>query len=251
VLAGPIFTSSERASDAPCLPPDACAIILGAGWPRPTSAGLYSLRTTTPGRASARVRVEDELSPWRSAVSEGREFLLGGPSEAYLSTEAEKACPDARLPYAHANAIGAQHHSQSSQKGARSARGRTLQIGRFVQSLRRKTDIKRALQEGRRFHSPQAVLHARRRGGEDGAAVGIRLTVVAGRRFANAVSRNRARRIVREAGRELLRDQEGPWDLLLVARPNALEQPSSDRRQTLAELFRQAGVLPDRCGAAA
>ena len=215
------------------------------------SAGLYSLRTTTPGRARARARLEEQFSPPQSAVAEGREFLLGGPSEAYVSTEAEKACPDARLSCAHAHLIGTQYPSQSSQKGARSARGRTLQIGRLVQSLRRKTDIKRALQQGRRFHSSQAVLHARPRDEQESGVVGLRLTVIAGRRFANAVSRNRARRLLREAARSLLRDQGGAWDLLVVARPHELEHSYSSRVRTLGELLQQAGVLPSGHGAAA
>lgn len=120
-----------------------------------------------------------------------------------------------------------------------------------MQSLRRKSDIKRALQEGRRFHSPQAVLHARPRDEEESGAVGVRLTVVAGRRFANAVSRNRARRLLREATRTLLQDGDGAWDLLVVARSHASEQPYRDRVRTLRDLLQQAGVLPRGCGATA
>jgi len=120
-----------------------------------------------------------------------------------------------------------------------------------VQSLRRKSDIRRALQEGRRFHSPQAVLHARPRREEDRGTAGIRLTVVAGRRFGNAVLRNRARRIIHEASRALLRDGAGAWDLLVVARPSALEQSYDSRVTTLRALLQQAGVLPLECGAAA
>ncbi len=114
-----------------------------------------------------------------------------------------------------------------------------------MRSLRRKTDIKRVLQEGRRFHSPQAVLHARLRTGEDDSSAGLRLTVVAGRRFPNAVSRNRARRVLREASRSLLRDCDASWDLVLVARPSSLEQSYGDRLGTLANLFQEARVLPD------
>ncbi|MBN1460169.1 MAG: ribonuclease P protein component [Armatimonadetes bacterium] len=120
-----------------------------------------------------------------------------------------------------------------------------------MQSLSRKTDIKRALQQGRRFHSSQAVLHARPRDKQESAVVGLRLTVIAGRRFANAVSRNRARRLLREAARSLLRDQSGAWDLLVVARPHALEHSYSSRVRTLGELLQQAEVLPSGHGAAA
>ena len=70
------------------------------------------------------------------------------------------------------------------------------------------------------------------------------MAVVAAKRFRGAVARNRARRIVREASRVLLREAEEPWDLALVVRPEALEQPYQERVAALAELFRRGGVEP-------
>ncbi len=91
-----------------------------------------------------------------------------------------------------------------------------------------------------------AVVHARRRSGEESTQSGPRLTVIAGRSFPTAVARNRARRILREAGRVLLRDTHDSWDLVLVGRPEALDQPYEARLQTLADLFGRAGVLPEK-----
>jgi ribonuclease P protein component len=70
--------------------------------------------------------------------------------------------------------------------------------------------------------------------------------VVAGKRFPSAVARNRARRVTREACRVLLRDAQEPWDLVLVVRAEAVEQPYQQRLGGLAGLFRRAGVLSDK-----
>lgn len=80
---------------------------------------------------------------------------------------------------------------------------------------------------------------------------GPRLAVTAGRSFPTAVARNRARRTLREVSRELLRDAQGSHDILVVARPSALDQPYQARLQTLTGLFDQAGLLAAKEGVAA
>jgi ribonuclease P protein component len=111
-----------------------------------------------------------------------------------------------------------------------------------VDRLRRGADIQRVYREGRRFSDAMVTLHARRRSAEE-PAPGIRLTVVAGRKFPNAVTRNRARRILREASRLLLAGVNEPWDLVLVARTVALDRPYKERVQLLHDLFSKADVL--------
>ena len=79
---------------------------------------------------------------------------------------------------------------------------------------------------------------------------GPRLTVIAGRSFRSAVARNRARRTLREVSRVLLGDTQEPYDILIVARPDALDQPYQARLQTLTDLFGRACLLPKKGGAA-
>jgi len=112
--------------------------------------------------------------------------------------------------------------------------------------LRRKRDIERAFQEGRRFYSPSAVLHARLRHPQEELASAPRLAIVAGRRFRSAVVRNRARRVLRETCRLALANTEAPWDLLLVARPQVLTLPPPGRLRAVTELLRQAGILAEK-----
>ncbi|MCC5948606.1 MAG: ribonuclease P protein component [Nitriliruptoraceae bacterium] len=79
--------------------------------------------------------------------------------------------------------------------------------------LRSGRDISRTLRQGRRHACHRVVVHVRRSG--DGSTP-ARLTVVASRRVGNAVQRNRAKRLLREAAR-LLQWRAG-HDVVLVAR---------------------------------
>ena len=119
-----------------------------------------------------------------------------------------------------------------------------------LERLRRKTDLNKVFEEGRRFYSPLAVLQVRRRGAEESAKVGPRLAVVAGRRFQNAVKRNRARRLLRAACRVALGESRGPWDLILIARVEVLSSPFAERLRVLTSLLRQAGVLTEEAAIA-
>jgi len=110
--------------------------------------------------------------------------------------------------------------------------------------LRLKNDIQRGFHEGRRHYSPAVVLHARRREPGEPLPPLPRLAVIAGRRFPNAVARNRARRVLREACRLALSGASAPWDLILVARPQLLTLSPQARRQAVADLLGQAGALP-------
>lgn len=115
-----------------------------------------------------------------------------------------------------------------------------------MQPLRRSKDIQRVFQEGVRAYSPWAVLHARQRHHEE-AISGPRLAVIAGRKFRRAVPRNRARRLLRESARLLLREDLTPWDLLLVARTAVLDSTFQERLAALEGMFRKVGAV-DRTG---
>jgi len=99
------------------------------------------------------------------------------------------------------------------------------------------------LREGRRVQCEALVLHARQRDRDEPPPDVVRLAVMAVRRFPTAVARNRARRIAREASRVLLKDVCGPWDVALMVRAEALEQPYQERLAALADLLRRAGVV--------
>ena len=109
--------------------------------------------------------------------------------------------------------------------------------------LRRKADLQRTFREGRRFYSPWAVLQARLRRTGERVAPGPRLAVVAGKRFRNAVTRNRARRLLRETYRASVADGMGDWDLVAIARPEILNVRFLELSAATADLLRQARAL--------
>ena len=98
-----------------------------------------------------------------------------------------------------------------------------------------------------RVYSPPVVLHARRR--TENPLLGVRLGVIASKRVGGAVVRNRARRVLRETCRLLLRERPGSWDLVLVARsgdrPAGLRGPA-EYPSRLAPESRSVGrtILP-------
>jgi ribonuclease P protein component len=70
---------------------------------------------------------------------------------------------------------------------------------------------------------------------------GGRLVFIAGRKVGNAVTRNRCKRVLREA----VRRAQGPWpgmDVALVARPGLLRADSEDIDRSLARHLRRLGA---------
>jgi ribonuclease P protein component len=95
--------------------------------------------------------------------------------------------------------------------------------------LRREGDFQRTLQ-GRRLYVGQALVAVARPRTEGGWRVGVAIS----RQLKGSVRRNRARRRVREAARiGLLGNDSGaagvgiPYDVVLIARPAALQLPAS------------------------
>ena len=66
---------------------------------------------------------------------------------------------------------------------------------------------------------------------------------VASRRVGGAVARNRARRIMRAAWRELSAQVEGDLDIVFVARPNIQGAKTRDLEAEMRELLRRTKAL--------
>lgn len=108
-----------------------------------------------------------------------------------------------------------------------------------MRTIRSAAEIDGLFREGTRVSHPLLLVLAKRSGVASG-----RVVFVAGRKLGNAVARNRAKRVLREA----LRRAGGPWpatDMALIARPGTGAAAPRELDEAL-EKARRATADPER-----
>ncbi|MFP4330181.1 MAG: ribonuclease P protein component [Alkalispirochaetaceae bacterium] len=107
--------------------------------------------------------------------------------------------------------------------------------------LRKPDDIRRVFNAGRRVATHGAMVRFLRNDlGRN------RILFATTRSFGNAVRRNRARRLTREAYRQLKPNLQEGYDLACVVYPDG--DTLCERLSQLGELFRRAGLIKDSEG---
>lgn len=100
------------------------------------------------------------------------------------------------------------------------------------------TDFRRAYAKGKSFVGPLAVTYVRKN------RVGVsRLGITTSKKIGNAVQRNRSRRVLREAFRQLAPRVKEGYDLVLVARGRTFGAKSTQVKWLLEKQLAEAGVL--------
>jgi len=105
--------------------------------------------------------------------------------------------------------------------------------------LTRSEDFKRVRRSGKSYAHSLVVLVA-----QSSELKHIRVGVAAGKTTGTAVHRNRAKRLLREAMRQLLPSLASGWDLILIARPALVTASLADTREALMNLLQRAQILP-------
>ncbi len=104
--------------------------------------------------------------------------------------------------------------------------------------LTRSTDFKRVRRFGKSYAHPLVVLITL-----PNERDAIRIGVTASRAVGNAVQRNRAKRLLREAARALLPRIRSGYDILLLGRAPILQVKTQDVQDALSALLLRAALL--------
>lgn len=158
---------------------------------------------------------------WRRDDEEDRDV------QANLPTEQPPPSPQARVPRTDANAGGPIDPGATACEGPDAA----VRVGTSTSADR----VARTLSSGKAFHGERVVVFVAP--GTGSAAF------VAGRRIGGAVLRNRARRILRAAWRELADEVEDGYDVVVVARAAIVGARTQELVAEVAELLSRAQVI--------
>jgi len=117
-----------------------------------------------------------------------------------------------------------------------------------VERLRKAAEFQRVREGGRAWAHPLFVLSAAPNGLER-----TRVGLLVSRRVGNAVKRNRARRLLREATRRWLPRVRPGWDMVIIARSPLVESKLQPVEAALERLLRKGSLLretaPESCEA--
>jgi ribonuclease P protein component len=107
--------------------------------------------------------------------------------------------------------------------------------------LTRSEDFKRVRRSGKSYAHPLVVLIALK--SEKSDQPRVRVGVAAGRTVGTAVTRNRAKRLLREAMRTMIPKIASGLDLVLIARPGLASASLQDTRQAVQNLLQRAQIM--------
>ena len=104
--------------------------------------------------------------------------------------------------------------------------------------LTRSEDFKRVRRDGKSYAHPLVVLIV-----QNNDQPHVRVGVTAGKSVGTAVTRNRTKRLLREAMRTLIPDIASNLDLILIARPTLGSATLADTKRALQNLLQRAKIL--------
>jgi len=107
-----------------------------------------------------------------------------------------------------------------------------------VETLKTNSDFRRAYARGKSYTNPALVMYVRKN-----RAGSCRIGITASKKIGNAVQRNRARRVIREAFRQVNLPLKGNYDVVFVARTKTVFKKSTDIYNVMLPMLIEAGVV--------
>lgn len=107
-----------------------------------------------------------------------------------------------------------------------------------VETLKTNSDFRRAYARGKSYTNPALVMYVRKN-----RAGSCRIGITASKKIGNAVQRNRARRVIREAFRQINLPLRGHYDLVFVARTKTVFKKSTEIYDIMLPMLMNAGVI--------
>ncbi len=107
-----------------------------------------------------------------------------------------------------------------------------------IVTIKENRDFRRIYAKGKSYTSGILVTYVMRNRTHD-----VRIGITTGKKIGTAVQRNRSRRIIREAFRELAGDVKTGYDLVFVARSKTPFVKSYDILRSMKKELKEAGVL--------
>lgn len=104
--------------------------------------------------------------------------------------------------------------------------------------IKQNYEFRRAYNKGKSFVSPYLVTYCFRK-----KYGGIKIGITSGKKIGKAVTRNRCRRVIREAFRSLNADVRGNWDIVFVARTATVFKKSTEIAVIMKKQLKEAGVI--------
>ena len=107
-----------------------------------------------------------------------------------------------------------------------------------IGTLKTNSDFRRAYMRGKSYTNPALVTYViKNRAGL------CRIGITASKKIGNAVQRNRARRVIREAFRMIDPPLKGNYDIVFVSRTKTVLKKSTDVYEVMVSQLKQAGLI--------
>lgn len=104
--------------------------------------------------------------------------------------------------------------------------------------LTKNNDFNRAYRKGKNYVHPHIVVYIFKN-----RLKKTRVGITTSKKIGNAVTRNRARRVIRHALYDVLPKDAGSYDIVLVARGQTPRLKSWQLKKTLKEIFNKSGLI--------